>query len=220
MALLCKPNCVITRPPVLSNNCLTKPKPGGVNRIFFGLCGVAGSVFETPGWYNNEALIKEAICAGHLFFTGNLLGQKPKGSVTRKRIYSCQPEIVIAGTKTVTFQDYNSYTPINLEGDPNFPVGQEYLFWDFIDEFQDYLTMGFTTCDGRAYFVDGEWNLEIDEVIEETKDDTSFMDGTLTIQRRELILGISDTALPGVFANFIPEQDCGPYDYILQNQAA
>lgn len=216
---ICKPNCVVQRPPVLSQNCQITVKPGGINRLFFALCGVQNSVFDTPGWFNQAALIKEAICGGYLFFTGEILGQKPKGSVTRKRISSCKPELVIAGTKTVTFQDYNSYDPVPLEDDANYEVNQEYLFWDFIDQFQAYLTMGFVTCDGRVFFVDGEWNLEIDEVIEETKDDTSFMEGTLTIQKKSLIFGYANTAIPDTLAEFNPDEDCTPYDYIFQQAA-
>lgn len=215
--MLCKPNCVITRPPVLSSECLIEPKVGGINRFGFAICGIDGSVLEDEDWFNDEVKIKQAICDGHLFFTGEVLGQKPAGTTTKKRISSCSPEIVIAGTKTFTFEDYNSYDSVLVPGETQYSTPQEYLFWDFIDTFQAYLNMFAITCDGRVFFVtSGDWNLEIDETIEQSNLDTSFFAGTFTIQSRALLLGYTGTALPDTLANFVPEDDCAPGDYILQ----
>lgn len=215
--MLCKPNCVTRRPPVTTSECLVDEKPGGIYQLGFAICGIAGSPLEDADWFTDEAKIKEAICAGHLFFTGTVLGEKPKGSVTKKRISSCSPEKIVAGTKTINFQDYNSYDSVVLEDDANYEAPQEYLFWDFIEEFQAYLNMFAISCDGRVFFVSsGDWVLEIDEVIEQTKDDSSFFDGSITIQKKGILFGYTNTLLPEVLGSFVPEEDCEPGDYILQ----
>lgn len=215
--MACKPNCVTRRPPVISNECLVDAKPGGIYQLGFAICGIEGSVLEDDNWFNDEEKVKQAICDGHLFFTGEIVGQKPKGSVTRKRFSSCRGEKVVSGVKTVTFTDFNSYESVEIESGSEYKAPQEYLFWDFIEEFQDYLNLFWITCDGRVYFVEnGFWDLEIDEVIEETKDDSSFFDGTITIQSKALLYGFTGTEIPTVLATFDAEVDCEAGDYILQ----
>lgn len=214
IVLICKPACVITRPPVLASECIAEPKPGGINRLGFAICGIEGSALENAGWFNDEDMIKQAICDGHLFFTGEILAQKPGGSTTKKRISSCSSEIVVAGTKTITFEDYNSYDPVTI--DANYAAGAEYLFWDFIDTYQGYLNMFAISCDGRVFFsANGDWSLEVDETIEQTVNDTSFFAGTVTIQKKGILFGYTGTMLPDTLTNFVVDEDCAPTDYIV-----
>jgi len=131
-----------------------------------------------PGGWTNLENIEAAICDNKFYFTGEILGQKPKGSFTKKRITSCSPEKTISGTKTVTFQDYNSIGE-TLE---------EYTFWDNILNNTDFLYLGFVTCDDRFYMVSGHFDVELDEVIEDTKEGTSYFDGTVTFQEKDLLI--------------------------------
>ena len=59
------------------------------------------------------------------------------------------------------------------------------------------MKFGYITCDERWYQYAGDWDIEIDEVIEDTKDGKSFWDGTITMATKDVIVPIM---VPGILA--------------------
>jgi hypothetical protein len=173
---ICRPNCVSGMTQAdWANNCTNDARKGGISRLLFYKCNDTFE-FKEPGGWSNLNNIKQAMCEGFLFVSGPVLGQKPKGSFTKKRMSSCAPEVTTGGSKSITFQDYNA--------DVDFKDND---FWNGVLQNKPYLYLGYITCDDRLYQVEGAWDLEIDEVHEETNEGNSFYDGALTFQGIELL---------------------------------
>lgn len=104
--------------------------------------------------------------------SGFVLGQKPKGTFTKKRIASCTPEVVIGGEKTLTFQDYNTDTGVG--------GCAVHTFYNTILANAGRYRFGYWTCDNKFYGLIDNFQLEIDEVIEDSNLGNRYMDGTVT----------------------------------------
>lgn len=190
---LCKPSCVTSIPANdWTNACDTKTRKGGIPRLTFLKCDETMVLPYPPlegqtNQWTNILNVTWALCNGFLFITAPILGQKPKGSFTKKRLNSCDPEQVIAGSKTITFVDNNADNDDLIDFD----------FWTSIDSNQRFLTLGWITCDDLWYQYPGTWSLEIDPVIEDTNDGSTFWDGIITMNTKDILKPIS---VPGVKA--------------------
>jgi hypothetical protein len=188
---ICNPSCVTTIPSTdWANACDLTTRDGGIPRLTFLKCDESLELPYSPAVgqsnpYTNIQNVMWALCNGYLYVTGELIGQKPKGSFTKRRLTSCGPERVIAGAKTVTFQDFNADKENLLDFD----------FWKSIETNRRFLFFGFITCDERWYQWDGQWDLEVDEVIEDTSDGKSFYDGTITMNTKDILKPI---VVPGI----------------------
>lgn len=182
---VCNPSCVTTIPSVADvlNKCNLSTRKGGIPRLTFLKCDPnlelpfpALSGQTSP--YQNLENIKWLLCNGYLNITGELVGQKPKGSVTKKRLSSCAPEVVVAGQKTVTFFDYNADNDTLID----------YDFWQSILDNQQFLFFGFIDCNDFWYQYDGTWSLELDEVKEDNSETgLSSYDGTVVMATKDLL---------------------------------
>lgn len=189
----CKPTCVTTIPANdWTNGCNTKTRKGGIARLTFLKCdenmvlpyGIPAG--KTSVWQDLRN-VTWALCNGFLFISAPILGQKPKGSFTKKRLTSCDPEVTVAGSKTITFQDYNASEDDLIE----------YDFWPSIDANQKFLRLGWITCEDLWFQYPGSWALEIDDVIEPTSDDNTLFDGVITMATKEII---KPYPVPGLLA--------------------
>ena len=199
----CKPQCVpqIVNPS-WGQNCDLTTRPGGVSRLTYFKCDPNYTHPYPDGWENIEN-VKAAICAGVLFVSGEILGQKPKGSFTKKRLTSCSPERIVSGTKTITFQDYNA-------DDTGLT---DYDFWNDVAKYASFMNFGFITCDDRWYQVTGSFDLEIDEVIEDTSEGNSYFDGTVTFQGIDIVKPIIVAGLNDALRSFDVNETCYGYYY-------
>lgn len=196
---LCKPSCVIDIPANdWTNGCNTKTRKGGIPRLTFLKCDES-MVLPYPipeggtSVWEDIRNVTYALCNGFLFISAPLIGQKPKGSFTKKRLNSCDPEQVISGSKTITFQDFNADDSGELI---------DYNFWDAIDKNQRFLRLGWITCEDLWYQYDGAWNLEIDDTIEQTSDDNTLFDGTITMNTKDIIKPILVTGIKALLDTY------------------
>lgn len=133
-----------------------------------------------------------AICQLHLFVTGELLGQKPKGTFTKKRLGSCSPESTVAGSKTITFQDFNADNDTLLDFD----------FWNGVKANQKFFQLGWVTCEDLVYQTTNNWDLEIDEVSEQDSEQgLSFKDGSISINQFDMITPIKVAGIYDLLKN-------------------
>lgn len=185
--MICKPACVteIPRNDWVNNCDLTKRK-GGIPRAIFLKCDPNFVLSNEGGWSNVDNWIY-ALCQGQLYITGNILGQKPKGSNTKKRTQSCGPEEVISGTKTVSWQDYNA-EPSEL---------LDYDFYDSIFKNRKFLKFGWITCDELVHMFNGDWDLDGDYVTEDNQDGNTYYDAVVTMSSIDIIKPIH---VPGLLA--------------------
>jgi hypothetical protein len=186
--VICNPECIEDFPPVdWINSCDIETRPGGICRGTFFRC-VPDLVFPYPNGFKNPANVVWAMCQGILYVTGEILGQKPKGSVTKRRISSCGPEKSISGVKTVTWQDYNADKENLLD----------FIFYDAVAKNAKFMNFGWITCDERLYQYPGQFDIFADEVIEDNAEQgLSFWDVEMTMPTKEIIIPFN---APGVLA--------------------
>ena len=168
---LCDSSCGIPLPPPYGNACTVDPKPGGINRIGFIVCDYEFvDITDQDEW-------NAAIAAGDAIWSGELMGSKPKGSFTKKKVNSCSPEQMTGAEKTIVFMDYNSDEAGGTA---------EYVFWNTILANPRAFRLVFITCDGWLYGPIDDFTIEVDEVIDEDKKGSRFMDGSISWDNIEI----------------------------------
>jgi hypothetical protein len=166
---ICPSACAPSLPTNYSGGCGIVTRPGGIKKFVMIKCDYEFTdITDLEEW-------AAAVTSGDVVASGLVLAQKPKGSFTKKRITSCEPEAVVGGEKTITFQDYNTDTV--TEGGAGI---LHYDFWNtIISQTQNY-RFGFITCDGYFYGPIDNLQIEIDEVIEDNDNGNTFFDGTIS----------------------------------------
>ena len=166
---ICPSICAPDLPVTYSGGCGIVSRPGGIKKFAFIKCDYTFTDITDPAEWT------AAIASGDVIGSGLVLAQKPKGSFTKKRIASCEPESVVGAEKSITFQDYNS--------DSVTPGGAGTLAFDFwntiLSSPQNYL-FAFYTCDQYLYGEITDFQIEIDEVIEDNDTGNAYFDGTIT----------------------------------------
>lgn len=198
----CNPSCVDTIPNNdWSKNCDLTNRTGGIPFLTFVKCDPdythPNDTGDLSPWTNLEN-IKAAICAGILYITAEIIGQKPKGTFTKKRLTSCSPEQTVSGVKTVTFQDYNADEENLLD----------YNFWAGIDKNKRFMAVGWITCAELWYQTDSDWDLELDEIIEDSSEGFSYKDGTVSISETALIIPFRVPGILNLIQSFIIADEC------------
>lgn len=159
--MVCSPNCTII-PPRKSQPCGNDVRPGGISYLIFLACSVDTSEYTI-----------EDLCfyakTGLLTVSSSLVGEKPKGSFTKKPLDSCTPDRVTGIEYRVDFKDY-------VADDSEFT---DYPFWTELMFNSHKFKFGYVSCDGLfSGFIDN-WAMEVDQVIESKSTDTAFWDGSI-----------------------------------------
>lgn len=176
---ICNSNCAPDLPAAYSGGCGIVTRPGGIKKLIFIKC-------DAPSWdYDDPTAWTTAVNAGNVVASGLILGQKPKGSFTKKRIASCQPEGVVGAEKSITFQDYNTDTIVGSTG------CLAYDFWNTILSEPSSYRFGYYTCDGYFYGPINDFQIEIDEVIEDNNTGSIYFDGTILWNTVTMACGVS-----------------------------
>lgn len=172
---LCPSSCAPALPESYSGGCGVTTRNGGISKLAFIKCDYTFTdVKDRTEWI-------AAIAAGSVVLTGLILGQKPKGSFTKKRISSCGPEAIVGGEKSITFQDYNA--------DPEDCVDID--FWNMIQANATSYQFGYYTCDGYFYGPIESFQIEVDQVIEDNNTGSIFFDGTVTWNATQIPCGVA-----------------------------
>lgn len=189
---VCNPTCVTTIPRNdWANRCNISTRTGGIPYMTFLKCDPNFDFPNPDEWVNLDNVLW-AICNEFLFVTAKLLGQKPKGSFTKRRMTSCGPEETVSGEKTFTFQDYNADKDTLIDFD----------FWGSIVDNKKFMSFGYITCDERWYQTTAQWDIEVDEVIEDNNQGKSFYDGTIAVQQLKLLKPILVPGIINVIESF------------------
>jgi hypothetical protein len=200
---ICNPSCGSAIPiNDWSKGCDVTYRPGGIPYLIFLKCDPDLVYPNPPAPGQTDPLtnldnVKWAICQGILHVSPNLLGKKDKGSFTKRRITSCGPEQTISGTQTIGFQDFNA--------DPDLT---DFEWWNAIVANKKYMSLGWITCDELVYKTDAEWDIEIGDVIEDTKDGMNYKDGIITISEKELITPVSIPGIIDVLKSYLVTESC------------
>jgi hypothetical protein len=167
---ICGASCSYILPASYSGGCGIQTRPGGIKRLWFMLCNSNGWDYADPqAWEDAQGASPAEVVS-----TGLIMGQKAKGSFTKKRISSCSPEGVVGAEKQITFMDYNTDT---VTGTPGGCLN--YTFWNEILTHASSYRMFYETCDGYVYGPINDFIIEIDEVIEDNNTGSTYFDGTV-----------------------------------------
>jgi hypothetical protein len=157
---ICNSTCAPNLPESYSGGCGIVTRPGGIQKLVFIKCDYTfTAITNVTEW-------EAAVTSGDVVFSGLILGQKPKGSFTKKQL---------------TFQDYNTDTIT--------PGGGclAYDFWNTILSEPSSYKFGYYTCDGYFYGVINDFQIEIDEVIEDNNTGSTYFDGTILWNSIEML---------------------------------
>lgn len=166
---ICASACAPALPASYTGGCSIIQAPGGIKMFAFVKCSYTFSdITDKDEWMS-------AIAADNAVLSGFVLAQKPKGTFTKKRIASCQPEAVSGAEKTITFQDYNTDTVTAAPG----PYCLAHTFWNTYLQDPGGYKFGYWTCDNQFYGLINDFQIEVDEVIEDTNLGNRFFDGTI-----------------------------------------
>jgi hypothetical protein len=195
---ICKPSCVnFTVQNDWVNECDLTKRKGGICRALFLVCDPS-LVLPQPGGYTNLLNWKYLLCNNKLFVTGPILGQKPKGSFTKKRLQSCGPEEIISGVKTISWQDYNAEPDELLD----------YDFYEDVFNNRKFLKVGYVSSEDLVYLFSGDWDLEADDVIEDNFEANTFHDIVVTMSSIQTIKPIKVEGLLAYLNTFNSQTTC------------
>jgi hypothetical protein len=172
---LCVTECAPDLPVSYTGGCGVTLRNGGISKLAFIKCDYEFTdIASRTEW-------EAAIASKNVVLTGLLVGQKPKGSFTKKRITSCGPEAIVGGEKTITFQDFNSDAADCADVD----------FWNAIQLNATNYRFGYYTCDGYFYGPIDNFQVEVDQVIEDNNTGSIFWDGTITWNATQVECGVA-----------------------------
>jgi hypothetical protein len=164
----CGTGCASPIPQVVGAACKIVTRPAGFDRVIFKRCDYTfTNITDLNEW-------AAALANGDIGSTGRILGSKPKGSATKRRVASCLPERTTNYTRTWNWKDSNT----DLE------TLTEYDFYQHIDENQDTLNIAFLTCDGLLYGFYPDYSLDVDDTRTETNDEDAVIECVVEVKSR------------------------------------
>lgn len=166
---ICASTCAPELPVSYTGGCGINTRNGGIKRLWFVKCDYEFTdIASDSEWTSAQTHTPTPNAVG----SGLIMGQKGKGSFTKKRIASCMPESVVGSEKSITFQDYTT----DPGGDC---TTSSYAFWNQILTDSANYKMCYETCDGYVYGPINDFTIEIDEVIEDNNTGSTYLDGTV-----------------------------------------
>lgn len=173
---ICNASCAVSIPCPLDAGCSIQTRAGGIKQFAIVKCSYTfADISDREEW-------EAAITAGNAVISGQVLGQKPKGTFTKKRISSCSPESIVGAEKQITFQDYNVGNVYAANAHC-----AAYNFWNTVLTEASSYQFGYITCDNLFYGLVTDFQIEIDEVIEDNNTGSTYFDGTILWNQVQMI---------------------------------
>lgn len=167
---ICSPGCAKKPVAYGQGACRTITRPGGIYKFLFLQCDATIPEMTATA-------IGEAIESGVLVASGKIVGSQARGTTTRIRTSSCDPERATGRTEQLNFRDYNA---------DNTEFG-EVDFWNDKFENQDAFLLGFTTCDELLYGFYENFSIDLGPERPETSLEPAFISGTIEVQGLRMI---------------------------------
>lgn len=177
---LCSSGCAVAPRPYGVGACRTVTRPGGIYKFLHLQCDVAVPALTI------EAL-GAAIDAQTLVASGKVLASQAKGTTTKQRVNSCDPERPTNRTEIINWKDYNA-------DNEDF---SEFDYWNDKFENQDRFLLGWTTCDELVYGFISSYSLDFNPNRPETSNEASFIEGAFELNT---LLLLKPTKVAGINA--------------------
>lgn len=170
---LCPSDCAVLPPASYGAGCDLNTRPAGIKQIGFITCDVDVASLDFTQQSTWDTLCQTA----KLAISGKLLADKPKGSPTKKKIFSCSPEFTTGYEKTVNFEDYNA--------DSNNQT-REYDFWNAINADPSKFYMFYITCDNALYGPFSDFVIDVDDQLENDSKEYRKIMGSIMWNQKEM----------------------------------
>jgi hypothetical protein len=180
---LCNSECVSTIPCLAGAGCQIVTRPAGIKRVIFYQCDLEfEDITDLEEWAGY-------IAEGRIGFSGEILGQKPKGTFTTKKLASCLPEQITGAEYQISWIDANS-------DNDDF---SDYDFYKYLQANANNLIAAYLTCDDLLYSGLTNLSLEIDDVRVESSDEEMNFDVVLRYKTPDNTM-VKPIKLPGLNA--------------------
>lgn len=184
---ICATGCASEIPKQVGAGCRITTRPAGFDRALWKRCDyVFADITSLEEW-------ETAIANGDVGFTGRVLGSKPKGTPTKRRVASCLPERTTNYTRTFQWKDSNA----------DLTTLTEYDLYQYVDENQDTLHFAIYTCDGLLIGFFEEWSFDVDDTRTEPNDEDAIMEASVEVKERLITKPIKIPGLAGLFATAV-----------------
>lgn len=181
---VCSSGCASAIPKQTGAGCRITTRPAGFDRVVWKRCDyVFADITSLEEW-------QTAIANGDVGFTGRVLGQKPKGTPTKRRVASCLPERTTMVDRTWQWKDSNA----------DLATLTEFDLYQFVDENQDTLHIAFYSCDGLLFGFFEDYSLDVDDTRTEPNDEDAVMEGSAVVKSRLISKPTKIPGLAGLFA--------------------
>ena len=161
---LCSTACAQDPVPYGSGGCRVITRPGGIYKFLWLRCDIAAPAATVLAF---QGLLD----SGDIVASGKVLASKTKGTTTKQRVTSCDPERAIQRTSQIPWKDYNADNV----------TFSEFAFWNDKMSNQDRLLFGYTTCDELFYGWFDSYSLELDNEQPETNNEAACIAGTFEV---------------------------------------
>jgi len=177
----CNSECADDILQIAGSGCEIITRPAGIKRVIFGRCDITFlDLQDLDEW-------AAKLTANEIHATGDILGSKPKGSTTKKKLASCRPQQVTGGTKSIAFTDSNS-------DNTNFT---DYAFYNSVQLNSGGMVFGYITCDDLFYGWFSDFSAEVDDVRSESNEEEMVFDMTLEYNAIQMMVPV---LIPGLDA--------------------
>lgn len=183
--ILCETACATAPKKYPSAGCAIQTRQGGIYRLVFFKCNFS---FTDP---TDIAEWEAGITAGNIVVSGEILGDKPRGTATKKKLSSGRPEQKTGISQVINFQDYNLNATDAVEDQPT------YLFWEDKDKNHTKYNFGYFDFEENFFGIFSQISLEVDDEIEQDINGNAFISGTVSYNKKFLTVPVN---IPGINA--------------------
>lgn len=179
---LCSPGCAQKPLAYGAGACRIQSRPAGVYKFLFLDCSVAIPALTVGG-------IGPLVEDGSLVASGKVLAGVAKGTTTKTKLSSCDPERPTGRTELWSFSDFNADNA----------TAAETKFWNDKFQNQDRYLLGYTTCDELLYGFASTYGLELNPNRNTDALQAAFIEGVFDVAQ---LLLFEPTHIPGINALF------------------
>jgi hypothetical protein len=165
---ICASDCAITAPAGYAY-CFITSKKGGLARFAFLACD------ETFTDITDDAEWQTKINAGTLTLTGQLAGQKPRGTFTRTKLAAGIPDSVTGKENTWSFVDFNVDPLYNAVS----PTQRDITFWNTIVQNASKYKVYAIDCENFVHGPVNDFVAEVDLVIPDNTKEFQRYEGSI-----------------------------------------
>lgn len=180
--MLCPPSCAVNVPKITGAGCRIVTRPAGIDRVVIARCDLEFTdITDLDEWDTH-------MTADKVHATGKILGQKPKGSLSKRKLASCVPERPVNATRQISWRDANADNT----------AFTEYDFYNTLQLNSDIYMLGWVTCDDLFYGWATDWSVEVDDTRGDNSDEEAVIEAVAEYKSLSMIKPVKIVGLRNI----------------------